>query len=184
MTKSKHNKWLIEFGSKHRLFRKRGEKYDVLEFERYSYTEGHMKAVCVLIQENLTEDLLSNKIKKVYPPNHKRWNNSFFGYCVPATFALLYLMDTDDLEPVRGEDASGEGHWWLKDVHSKQKYDPTCEQFPTHKELEEVYLTGKPRGYFGFGEMPASRFLDLMQKVQPESKRWITDDYKETPTSS
>jgi len=184
MTKSKHNKWLIEFGSKHRLFRKRGEKYDVLEFERYSYTEGHMNAVCDLIQNNLTEDLLSNKITKVYPPSHKRWNNSFFGYCVPATFALLYLMDTDDLEPVRGEDASGEGHWWLKDVHSKQKYDPTCEQFPTHKELEEVYLTGKPRGYYGFGEMPASRFFTLMQKVQTTSKRWITDDYKKTPISS
>ena len=184
MTKSKHNKWFIEFGSKHRFFRKRGEKYDVLEFERYSYTEGHMNAVCDLIQNNLTEDLLSNKITKVYPPSHKRWNNSFFGYCVPATFALLYLMDTDDLEPVRGEDASGEGHWWLQDVHSKQKYDPTCDQFPTQKELEDVYDTGRPRGYFGFGEMPASRFLDLMQKVQPESKRWITDDYKETPTSS
>jgi hypothetical protein len=67
-------------------------------------------------------------------------------------------MDTNDLEPVRGEDTSGEGHWWLQDVHSKQKYDPTYEQFPTQKELEEVYSTGKPRGYYGFGEMPASRF--------------------------
>jgi hypothetical protein len=93
-------------------------------------------------------------------------------------------MDTDDLEPVRGEDASGEGHWWLQDVHSKQKYDPTCEQFSTQKELEDVYDTGKPRGYCGFRKMPASRFFTLMQKVQTTSKRWITDDYKETPTSS
>ena len=184
MTKSKHNKWLIKSGSKHRLFRKRGEKYDVLEFERYSYTEGHMKAVSDLIKENLTYDLISGKVKKNYPPDDTRWKFPYFGYCVPATFTLLYLMDTDYLEPVRGEDASGEGHWWLQDIHSKQKYDPTCEQFPTHKELEEVYASGKPRGYYGFGEMPASRFFTLMQKVQTTSKRWISDDYKETPTSS
>ena len=59
MTKYKHNKWLIKSGSKHRLFRKSGEKYDVIEFERYSYTEGHMDAVGNLIKENLTDDLIS-----------------------------------------------------------------------------------------------------------------------------
>jgi len=181
MTASKHNKWLIEFGSKHRLFRKSGKKYDVIEFERYSYTEGHMDAVGNLIKENLTDDLLSKNITDKYPPNDARWNYPYFGHCVPATFSLLYLMNTDELEPVRGEDASGEGHWWIRDTNSKQKYDLTYEQFPTHRALEEVYATGKPRGYYGFGEMPASRFFDLIQKVQPKSKRWITENYNDNP---
>ena len=44
----------------------------------------------------------------------------YFGHCVPVTFSLLYLMDTDELQPVRVEDASGEGHWWLRDVTPKR----------------------------------------------------------------
>ena len=184
MTISKHNKWLIEFGSKHRIFRKRGEKYDVLEFQRYDYTASQIEKISLVIKENLTDDLISKDVKDKYPPNDTRWNYPCFGHCVPATFSLLYLMDSFELQPVRGKDASGEGHWWLQDVHSKYKYDLTHEQFSTQKELEDVYDTGRPSGYYGFGQMPASRFLDLIQKVQPKSKRWITDNYQETLTSS
>lgn len=66
---------------------------------------------------------------------------------------------------------------------NQRKYGLTLDQFPTYGELEDVYATGKPSGYYGFGEMPASRFFDLIQKVQPESKRWVTDDYREIPSS-
>jgi hypothetical protein len=165
----------------HRIFRKSNNlkglagKYDVLEFKRYPHTPGQLDKVSKLIRLNLTDDLLSKEIKKKYPDNHLRWKSPFFGHCVPATFVLLYLMDTETLEPMRGEDSEGEGHWWLRDNLSQERYDLTFDQFPTNEERESVYGTEKPRGYYGFGEMPASGFFDLIQKIQPNSGRWKTD---------
>ena len=167
----------------YRIFRQINNTYDVLEFERYPYTPDQIDKVSNLIRTNLTDDLISKEIKEKYPSSHPRWKYPFFGHCVPATFVMLYLMETETLEPIRGEDKEGEGHWWLRDNLSHEKYDLTFDQFPTNEELESVYETGKPRGYYGFGEMPASRFLDLIQKVQPNSKRWKADDPNETPSS-
>jgi hypothetical protein len=181
MAKSWHSKWMTIVDGNHRIFRKSNNleglagKYDVLEFERYSYAPDQLDKVSKLIRSNLTDDLLSKEIKKKYPDNHLRWKYPFFGHCVPATFVLLYLMDTEILEPMRGKDAEGESHWWLRDNLSQVRYDLTLDQFSTNEERESIYETGKPRGYYGFGEMPASRFFDLIQKVQPNSKRLKID---------
>ena len=181
MAKSQHNKWMTIVDGSHRIFRKSNNlkglagKYDVLEFERYPYTPDRLDKTSKLIRSNLTEDLLSKEIKKKYPDYHPRWKYPLFGFCVPATFVLLYLMDTETLEPMRGEDSVGEGHWWLRDNLSQERYDLTFDQFNAYEERENIYETGKPRGYYGFGEMPASRFFDLIQKVQPNSRRWKTD---------
>ena len=181
MTKSRHSKWMAIVKGNHRIFRKSNNlkglagQYDVLEFERYPYTPDQLDKISKLIRSNLTDDLLSQEIKKKYPDGHPRWKYPFFGHCVPATFVLLYLMDTEILEPMRGEDLDGEGHWWLRDNLSQERYDLTFDQFATNEERENIYETGKPRGYYGFGEMPASRFFDLIQKVQPNSRRLKTD---------
>ena len=183
MSRSQHGKWMTIVDGKQRIFRKKGDQYDVLEFELYSYTPDQIDKVSKLIRLNLTDDLISKDIKEKYPDGHNRWKHLFFGQCVTATFVLLYLMDTGNLEPIRGEDASGEGHWWLRDELTKDKYDLTLDQFTTYEEVEEVYETGKPRGYYGYDEMPSSQFFDLIQKVQPDSKRWVDADYSETPNS-
>jgi hypothetical protein len=181
MAKSRHSKWMTIVDENNRIFRKcnnlRGlsGKYDVLEFERYPYTPDQLDKASKSIRSNLTDDLISKEIKKKYPNDHPRWKYPFFGFCVPATFVLLYLMDTETLEPMRGEDLEGEGHWWLRDNLSLEIYDLTYDQFATNEERESVYETGKPSGYYGFGEMPAARFFDLIQKVQPNSERRKTD---------
>ena len=41
MSKSKHHNWMVKVGDNQRIFRPITDGYDVLEFERYSYTEGH-----------------------------------------------------------------------------------------------------------------------------------------------
>ena len=178
MSKSQHNNWMSKVDGKHRIFRQIKGRYDVLEYKRYSYTSDETDKVSKLIRLNLTVDLISKKIRRKYPDNHFRWKNPFFGYCVPATFVMLYLMDTEILMPMRGEDAEGEGHWWLKDNVSQKRYDLTFDQFTTNEERESVYETGKEKGYYGHEEMPASVFFDLIQKIQPKSKRWITDDLR------
>ena len=183
MSGSKHSRWMTVVDRKQRIFRQVNNQYDVLEFERYLYTPDQIKKISKLIRSNLTDDLISKEIKKKYPDDHLRWKNPFFGYCVLATFSLLYLMDTEILEPMRGVDAEGEGHWWLRNNLSQERYDLTFDQFATNEERESVYETGKPRGYYGFGEMPASRFFDLIQKIRPNSKRLKTDNYNKTPSS-
>jgi hypothetical protein len=45
----------------------------------------------------------------------------FFGHCVSAKLVLLCLMDTRNLEPIRGEEAFGEFHWWLKDILTRER---------------------------------------------------------------
>ena len=89
---------------KQRIFRNKGDRYDVLEFERYSYTAVQTDKVSKLIRANLTDDLISDDIREKYPEDHPRWKYTFFEHCVPATFDLLYLMDTGTLEPIRAED--------------------------------------------------------------------------------
>ena len=181
MIKSRHAKWMTCVDGNYRIFRKSNDlgglagKYDVLEFKRYPYTPDQINKVSKLIRENLTDDLISIEIKQKYPSHHSRWKNPFFGFCVPATFVLLYLMDTESLIPMRGEDSEGEGHWWLRDKLSGERYDLTCDQFANCQERESVYQTGEPRGYFGLGEMPDPQFFDLIQKIQPQSRRWETD---------
>ena len=140
-------------------------------------------------QNNLTENLLTPDFIEDYPPSHPLWNRPYVGYCVPATFALLYLMDTDQLQPMQGDvfiddymvDGEGTWHWWLEDKKTKKKHDITHQQFTTEQELQEVYKTGRPMGYYGYSDQPASRFLTLMEKVQPTSLRWTAED-KEDPT--
>ena len=109
MTKSQHGTWMTVVDSKQRIFRQNGGRYDVLEFQRYPYTVTQTNKVSNLIRSNLIDDLMSEEIKEKYPEGHSLWKYPFFGYCVPATFVILYLMDTATLEPIRGQDASGEG---------------------------------------------------------------------------
>ena len=47
-------------------------------------------------------------------------------------------MKTDELQPVGIKDATGVGHWWLRDTNSKQKYDLTHEQFSIKVNMDEV----------------------------------------------
>lgn len=185
MSKSLHNNWLLSIDQKYRIFRRVGERYDVLEYTRYDYSPIITDKVSKLIREHLTDELISSSFREKYPADHDRWKYPYFGLCVPATFVLLYLMDTNVLEPMTAKDATGEPHYWLRDILTRERYDLTLDQFASYNELEDLYDRGKPAGYYGGRkpnyQMPASRFLDLIQKVQPTSKRWKAMDYNSTP---
>ena len=165
---SKHQQYIIESDKGHSIFRPKGKRFEVLSFQRLEYTSENVALLSEQIRTNLTDDLISNDVRKKYPLGHPRWNRTLFGHCVHATFAFLYFMNTDILSPVRGEDTEGEGHWWLIDNNNGDIIDLTKDQYGT-SELVGVYRTGKKRGYYGFKEAPASRFFRLMQRVQPTS---------------
>ena len=81
-----------------------------------------------------------------------------------------------------GSDPDGENHWWLQDMKSGERFDPTSSQY-SPKELEFVYSTGKPKRLYSYQGRPQKRFLDLMQMVQPNAKRYITSSVEENLNS-
>ena len=175
---SKHHQYIIENDEGHSIFRPKGNRFEVLSFQRLEYTSENVSFLSEQIRTNLTDDLISNDVRKKYPFGHPRWNRPLFGYCVPATFAFLYFMNTTILSPVRGEDIEGEGHWWLIDKDNGDIIDLTKDQYGTD-ELVGVYSTGKKRGYYGSKEAPAGRFFRLMQRVQPTSNLYEIDNLRE-----
>ena len=154
-------------------------KFDVFQFNQYEYNNLNIKKVSKLIKINLSPSLISRDIRKKYPDIHLKWKRALFGYCVPASFALLFFMNTNRLHPFTGSDPDGENHWWLEDLITSEKFDLTSVQY-SKEELAFVYSTGRPKRLYSFQGRPQKRFLDLMLSVQPSGKRYFT--YK-TPFS-
>ena len=98
-------------------------KQRILTFKPYSYDEINM--VVQKIQDNLSPDLLKGRKKLMYPSD--LLTNKFYGHCYHSTQALYYLIDTDRLVPMSGEDYRGEKHWWLQDGNNI--YDVTADQY-------------------------------------------------------
>ena len=128
-----------------------------LVFNPYSYSE--IDLVIELIQNNLTPDLLKNK-KLMYPGDRR--NNKYYGHCYHSTQALYYLIDTDQLVPMSGEDYRGEKHWWLQ--HGDNIYDCTAEQY-LEKGKMPPYHGGKKSVWYGWKQRPQQISLDLIVRV-------------------
>lgn len=183
MAKSRHHNWMYKVDGKQRIYRVLTNDYDVLEYRQYPYTPESVEALIQTIQDNLTSNLIPPNITATYQATHERWNYPFFGYCVPATFALLYFIDTKKLRPMMGTDNEGGKHWWLEEKNGRVRYDATAAQFSTEEALQAVYATGKESGFYGGYkpnyEMPYASFFDLMHKVQPDAIRWKARELKE-----
>ena len=176
MNKSNHQQYILNGNVKCGLISPSNyptTKIEILEFTKYDYTTQSIDIVSKLIIDNLNPSLLSSSILRKYPSNHKRWKRHLFGYCVPATFALLYFLNTEKLHPFSGSDEEGENHWWLEDITTNTRFDLTSSQY-NQKELEYVYSTGKPKRLYSFKGRPQKRFLDLMCLVQPSATRQMT----------
>jgi len=128
-----------------------------LVFNPYSYSE--IDLVIELIQNNLTPDLLKNK-KLMYPGDMK--NNKYYGHCYHSTQALYYLIDTDQLVPMSGEDYRGEKHWWLQ--VRERILDVTSEQYYCVNE-SPPYNSGKKSTWYGWKQRPQQITINLMKRV-------------------
>lgn len=171
---SRHEAYVTRVGAFHHIFRPKGARFEVLKYRRLEYSQAKVTFLCDAIKRSLSMDLISRQVRQACSDDHPAWRRPLFGHCVPASFALLYFLDTDTLVPFRGVDPSGEGHWWLADRHSGRRFDITSCQY-TDSELAHVYGTGRPKGYYGSGQAPAARFFKLTRRVQPESVLFETD---------
>ena len=136
-----------------------------LTFEAYTFNELNMCLVMGLIQKNLTPDLLKHK-RLMY----KGDSNKYYGHCYHSSQALYYLMDTDGLVPMSGEDYRGEKHWWLQ--HGDKIYDCTGEQYYQKGKLPP-YHSGKKSVWYGWQQRPQQISLNLLVKVLTD--RLISD---------
>jgi hypothetical protein len=80
-------------------------------------------------------------------------------------------MDTDKLIPMSGKDYRDEYHWWLQD--GKRVYDLTADQYYTVGKLPPYHL-GKKSKWYGWGQRPHMRSLDLMVRVLGKDN--VTDE--------
>lgn len=76
--------------------------------------------------------------------------------------ALYYLIDTDRLVPMSGEDYRQEKHWWLQDGNII--YDVTADQYYS-KSKEPPHSKGKKSAWYGWKQRPQQISLNLMKRV-------------------
>lgn len=136
-----------------------------LTFQPYRYSEANMSLVMGLIRRNLTPDLLTPKYRE------ENVTNPMYGHCYHSTQALFYLMDTDLLVPMSGLDYREDYHWWLQ--NGDKIYDLTAEQYYSVGKLPP-YENGKKSKWYGWGQRPHQRSLDLMVRVLGKDN--VTDE--------
>jgi len=160
---------IIKIVERHKYDKNNIVKTRRLTFNAYEYTEKNMCLVMGLVERNLTPDLLKGRKKLMYP--NDVLTNKMYGHCYHASQALYYLMDTDQLQPMSGEDYRGEKHWWLQ--NGDKIYDPTADQYYTVAQLPP-YHSGKKSRWYGWKQRPQQISLDLMVKVL--GNRLISDE--------
>ena len=143
---------------RHRYKDKKIFETRTLSFDAYSYSE--IDLVIGLIQDNLTPDLLKGRKSLMYPSDVL--TNKYYGHCYHSSQALYYLMDTDKLVSMSGEDYRGEKHWWLQD--GEKIYDCTANQY-IDKGENPPYNIGKKTNWYGWKQRPQQISLELMKRV-------------------
>ena len=142
-------------------------KQRILTFEPYSYDE--IDVVIKKIQDSLSPDLLKGRKKLMYRSDLNRIK--YYGHCYHSTQALYYLIDTDKLVPMSGEDYRGEKHWWLQD--EDKIYDATANQY-LDKKQKPPYNEGKKSKWYGWKQRPHQSSLALTIRVL--GARLISDE--------
>ena len=143
---------------RHRYKDKKIFETRTLTFDAYPYSE--IDLVIGLIQDNLTPDLLKGRKSLMYPSDVL--TNKYYGHCYHSSQALHYLIDTDKLVSMSGEDYRGEKHWWLQD--GEKIYDCTANQY-IDKGENPPYNIGKKTNWYGWKQRPQQISLELMKRV-------------------
>ena len=143
---------------RHRYKDKKIIQTRTLIFEPYSYDE--IDTVIEKIQDNLSSDFLKGKKVLMYPDDIT--TNKYYGHCYHSSQALYYLIDTDRLVPMSGEDYRGEKHWWLQDGNNI--YDVTADQYYSVNQTPP-YEHGKKSKWYGWKQRPQQITLNLMKRV-------------------
>lgn len=132
-----------------------------LTFEPYEYTPANVAYLGEKIKELHQKYKPSHYRKKLVPSKDK---NPMYGFCYPATQALFYLFDTDQLIPMRGVDYRNEYHWWLQE--GENIIDITADQYYNVGETPP-YGNGKKGQWYAWKKQPSMSSLNIIASVHP-----------------
>jgi len=162
------------------------------------------------LRNTIKKELLANYSQyrsKPFLRQHKdnpRLDNPFFGCCVVATEAILFLThhyqitmgeqyakkysrDAPIVEPWRVKDMDGIWHHYIMTSYAadlpwqknpyKMETDATEEQFsPSYWTLDNSYKNGKKTRLMGWKNSPSKRTLNLIGNILPSSSRYRNTD--------
>jgi len=149
------------------------EKTTCLLYDRIPYTADAVRDFIELMRPHLTTRLRSNDFITKWG-NHPRLKHQMCGACVPATQAIFYAFDTDDLVPHRGVDDDGMSHFWCKDGKTGDVVDATAEQY-TDNGVLPPYEGGASARWYGYKGNAQIRSLRLLNRVLCDSKMYEVD---------
>jgi len=150
-----------------------------LLYDRVKYTPDAVKDFVELLRPHLTARLRSIEFITEWG-SHKRLNHPMCGACVPATQAIFYAFDTDDLVPHRALDEDGMMHWWGKDTMTDAVVDATASQY-TDNGVLPPYEGGASAKWYGWKGRAQIRTLRLLNRVLPDSHMYEVDADDYTP---
>lgn len=127
------------------------------------------------IRSVLTDDLLKPEWRDM--PG-RRSNTA--GHCYVATEAMYYALGgkKSGFIPQSGR-CPGGVHWWLEDADGTV-VDITWDQF-TKKELQEIYASGRGRGFQGKPGVPSKRAQVVLERISGAKKNPVEPRTEETP---
>jgi hypothetical protein len=150
-----------------------------LLYDRVNYTPDAVRDFIELLRPHLNATLRSPKFIKEWGSN-QRLKHPMCGACVPATQAVFYAFDTDNLVPHRGVDDDGMTHWWCKDKITGDVIDATATQY-TDNDLLPPYEGGASADWYGWGGNAQIRSLRLLNRVLCDSQMYEVDGDDYTP---
>ena len=160
-TSFRHLSFVTDLGNdKLRIVKPNG--YPIRSYHKLEYVRSRSPKDAI---NRVTSNLDSSFLSSHYKQHHRHKRDHFLaGHCVSATMCCLYLLNDHRFVPFSCLDDTGIVHWWFTDMVEQQIYDPTAAQYD-QTTLSELYEKGKPTPYYGWGQRPAKRFLDLLKRT-------------------
>jgi hypothetical protein len=150
----RHMQYIVDFDAFSIIFRPKTRTTECIQYRRKNYTPENVEFLIKAIREQVPEEKDDG---------------------AASTFVLQYFLRTDDLVSVRGQESTGNKHYWLMDKVRGTQLNPSANRYSPH-ELAKIYESGKVAGYSGSQSKPAAKFFDLMEKVDPLASRFEVEE--------
>lgn len=154
-------------------------KTTCLLYDRIPYTSAAVEDFTQRLTPLLTSHLRSDDFTREWS-SHQRLQHPMCGACVPATQAVFYAFDTDNLVPHRAVDDDGMMHWWCKDKITGEVIDASAAQY-TDNGILPPYEGGSSADWYGWKGNAQIRSLRLLNRVLCDSQMYEVDGDDYTP---
>ena len=173
------HQFVFPYAGRHLLIVPTATKTTCLLYDRIPYTSAGVQDFLHRLQPLLTPHLRSDDFNKKLG-EYPRLKHPMFGSCVPATQAIFYAFDTDNLVPHRGLDGDDMYHWWCKDKITGDVIDATAAQY-TDNGLLPPYEGGSSARWYGWKGNAQIRSLRLLNRLLCDSQFYECDGDDYTP---